>query len=120
MFLIERRRLLEHLEKIASSGEFRFEERRRERLTGESRSGAPAPPGGRHLHPHRRNADLFEEIASLLKGHRPEWIWVRSGGKPADTTRKPSRTPGGRMTIGANMRLPARSGETEYQRTTTP
>jgi hypothetical protein len=31
--LIERRRLLEQLEKIASSGEFRFEERRRERLT---------------------------------------------------------------------------------------
>ena len=32
-FLIERQRLLEHLEKIASSGEFCFEERRRERLT---------------------------------------------------------------------------------------
>ena len=31
--LIERRLLLEHLEKIVSSGEFRFEERRRERLT---------------------------------------------------------------------------------------
>jgi hypothetical protein len=31
--LIERRRLLEQLEKIVSSGEFRFEERRRERLT---------------------------------------------------------------------------------------
>ena len=31
--LIERRRLLDQLEKIASSGEFRFEERPRERLT---------------------------------------------------------------------------------------
>ena len=31
--LIERRHLLEHLEKIVSSGEFLFEERRRERLT---------------------------------------------------------------------------------------
>src|ERR1035437_10002231 len=31
--LIERRGLLEQLEKIVSSGEFRFEERRRERLT---------------------------------------------------------------------------------------
>ena len=31
--LLERRHLLEQLEKIVSSGEFRFEERRRERLT---------------------------------------------------------------------------------------